>query len=256
MSDDCYWHHGTSAEKRYPCFDGKHTVCPLCCVEKCPVETPKWFGACTAAGHPTWSRPTIPVPRKLVCLESAWDDRVFQHLSVQGFFNALAPLIHPPLKIAYRFIESTQHLTFYTRKPDGLLWSDLEAWDAPVFYLAFHGAPGKVFATLEQIGSEVLYEAFEGFGEHKNLVYFGACSVLGKNSGMKFGKKFLEVSKTRAVIGYSRDIGWMDSLAVDLLFLYRFYTHPDPWDHLLEIFNSVKQDFGPAERMGYTLIQS
>jgi hypothetical protein len=40
-----------------------------------------------------------------------------------------------------------------------------------------------------------------------------------------------------------------------LLFLYRFYTHPDPWGHLTEIFNSVKQDFGPAERMGYTLIQ-
>jgi hypothetical protein len=42
---------------------------------------------------------------------------------------------------------------------------------------------------------------------------------------------------------------------VDLLFLYRFYTHPDPWGHLEEIFHSVRQDFGPAEKMGYTLIQ-
>ncbi len=72
---------------------------------------------------------------------------------------------------------------------------------------------------------------------------------------MKFGKKFLKISKTRAIIGYRKDIGWMDSLTVDLLFLYRFYTHADPWSHLSEIFLSVKQDFGPAERMGYTLIQ-
>jgi len=49
MSDDCYWKHGAPMEKRCPRFDGKHTVCPQCCVEKCPVETPKWFGACTAA---------------------------------------------------------------------------------------------------------------------------------------------------------------------------------------------------------------
>jgi hypothetical protein len=47
----------------------------------------------------------------------------------------------------------------------------------------------------------------------------------------------------------------MDSLAVNLLFLYRFYTHADPWGHLSEILNSIKQDLGPAERMGYTLIQ-
>ncbi len=79
--------------------------------------------------------------------------------------------------------------------------------------------------------------------------------MLGKASGLKFGKKFLKISKTRAIIGYGRDVGWMDSLAVDLLFLYRFYTDPDPWGQLTEIFNSVKQDFGPAERMGYTLIQ-
>ena len=98
MSDDCYWQHGTPAEKRFPCFDGKNTVCPLCCVEKCPVETPKWFGACTAAGHPTWSKQTIPVPRKLVCLESSWDDRVFQHLSVQGF--------GPAEQMGYSFIQS------------------------------------------------------------------------------------------------------------------------------------------------------
>ena len=34
MSDDCYWRHGTPGEKRYPCFDGKNIVCPLCCVEQ------------------------------------------------------------------------------------------------------------------------------------------------------------------------------------------------------------------------------
>lgn len=75
MSADCYWQHGTAAEKQYPCFDGKNTVCPLCCVEKCPVETSKRFGACTAAGHPTWSRQTIPVPRQDYMVEEGLPEK-------------------------------------------------------------------------------------------------------------------------------------------------------------------------------------
>ena len=46
----------------------------------------------------------------------------------------------------------------------------------------------------------------------------------------------------------------MDSLVVDLLFLYRFYSHKDPWKALPEVFASVKRDFRPARKMGYTLV--
>src|SRR5205814_1404679 len=87
---DCYWQHGAAPEQKYPCIDGRSTVCPRCCVERCPVETPELFSACAAAGHPTWPNVGRAVPRKLVCLESSWDETIFGATSVKGFFDSLA----------------------------------------------------------------------------------------------------------------------------------------------------------------------
>ncbi|HNT76151.1 MAG TPA: hypothetical protein PKH77_14140 [Anaerolineae bacterium] len=256
MTNTCYWNHEKLAKTQYTCMDGENVVCPYCCVEKCPVETPQWFAACAAAGHPTWPSQSASVPRELVCLEAYWNDEVFRTLSVKGFFDSLAPLITPPLKIAHRYVESAEHLDYYTRKPDGLLWTDQEARDVPIFYLAFHGSPGTVYSALDAIGPDKLCEAFRDYGEYDNLVYFGACSVFADAAGEKFAKKFLKASQTRAVIGYTTNVDWINSLVIDMLFLYRFYTDDDPWNNLADIFNSVLQDFAPAKPMGYTLIQA
>lgn len=254
MAKDCYWQHGTPPARRYPCFDGTSTVCPRCCVERCPVESPELFAACAAAGHPTWPAAGSPIPRKLVCLESAWDDRVFHPTSVRGFLEALGPLIRPPLRVAHRFIESARHLAHTARQPGGAFWTDPHAWDTPVFYMAFHGAPGTVTAALEPIDTGVLCEAFVGYGGYDCLFYFSACGVLRGLEGRRFARELLAASGVRAVIGYTADVNWMDSLAADLLFLYRFYSHADPWHALPDVFASVKRDFKPARKMGYTLV--
>lgn len=255
MDNDCYWKHEGSKENHYYCLDGENMVCPQCCVECCPVETPDWFAECSEAGHPTWPSVAHTVPRKLVCLESSWDDRVFHNLSVRGFFEALRPLTSPPLQVAHRFIESLKHLAYYTRKPDGLLWTDPVSWDCPVFYLAFHGSPGSVQTTLEGIGTIALCDSFKDYGVYPNLIYLGSCSVLAGKTGERFGRDLLETSGSNAVVGYTTNVGWIDSLVVDTLFLYRFYTNKDPWGNLPDIFASVLNDFTPAQKMGYTLLE-
>ena len=251
---DCYWKHGATRAQRFICLDGESEVCPRCCVEHCPSETPEWFADCSLSGHPTWPSRNSDVPRKLVCLESSWDDRIFQTLSVKGFFESLGPLIQPPLKVAHRFIESLKHLSQYTKKPGGLLWTDPVAYDAPVICLAFHGAPGAVYTDLERIGPRGLCDAFEGYGFLPTIIYLGSCSVLKGDMGKKLGKDLLESSEAKALLGYTTDVDWMNSLIVDMLFLQRFYTHNDPWNNLEEIYNSILKDFGPAEKMGYTLV--
>jgi len=256
MTDDCYWEHGTAKERLYLCLDGESMVCPRCCVECCPAETPDWFARCAAGGHPPWPSVSYAVPRKLVCLESSWDDRVFKNLSVRGFFDSLKPLFHPPLQVEHRLIESAKHLAYYLRRPDGVLWVDPSAWDVPVFYLSFHGTPGGVESVLERIGPNELCEAFAGYGAYPNLIYFGSCNVLEGAKGKKFASDLLSASGSRAVIGYKKSINWMDSLAIDLLFLYRFYTSLHTWNKLSEIVESVKRDFKPAREMGYTIVQA
>jgi len=68
----------------------------------------------------------MKAPPKLVCLESYWNERMFQTFSVKGFFEAMAPLVHPPLVVAHRFVESEGGLEYYTKRPGGVMWRQKE----------------------------------------------------------------------------------------------------------------------------------
>lgn len=197
----------------------------------------------------------MKAPAKLVCLESYWNEKLFQTFSVKGFFEAMAPLVHPPLTVAHRFIESEGALEYYAKR-GGVMWRQSEVFDAPVFYLAFHGSPGAVKSVLGRIGEDRLCEAFAGYGQggYANLVYFAACNVLCGKQGETFARRFLEATGVRAVVGYTTTVDWMASLVADMLFLHRFYSDPSPWRNLRRIFASVHRDYPRARRLGHTLI--
>jgi len=196
----------------------------------------------------------MKAPAKLVCLEAYWNEKLFQTFSVKGFFEAMAPLLHPPLTVAHRYVESEAGLAYYTKRPDGLMWRSKELFDTPIYYLAFHGKPGAVSPLLGRIEAERLCEAFAGYGGYRNLVYFACCNVLRGEKGRRFARRFLKVSGVRAVIGYSKTVDWMASLVADMLFLHRFYRDPSPWRNLRRIFNSVSRDYPAARRLGHTLV--
>jgi hypothetical protein len=196
----------------------------------------------------------VKAPAKLVCLETYWNEKMFQSFSVKGFFEAMAPLLHPPLTVAHRFVESEGGLAYYTKRPGGVMWRQSELFDAPIFYLAFHGRPAAVTSTLGRISGERLCEAFAGYGSYKNLVYFAACSVLRGQRGREFARDFLKATGVRAVIGYTTRVDWMASLVADMLFLHRFYSDPSPWHNLRRIFNSVQRDYRKASALGHLLI--
>jgi hypothetical protein len=175
---------------------------------------------------------------------------------VKGFFEAMAPLIRPPLTLAHRFVESEAGLAYYTKRPDGLMWRSKELFDTPVYYLAFHGRPGAITAVIGRIEAQRLCEAFAGYGDdgYRNLAYFACCSVLRGKKGRVFARDFLKSSGMKAVIGYAARVDWMASLVADLLFLHRFYRDPAPWRNLRRIFNSVQRDYPAARRLGHTLV--
>src|SRR5262245_41780150 len=166
----------------------------------------------------------------------------------------MGPLLDPPLTVAHRFVESEAGLAYYAKRPGGVMWRRRELFDAPVFYLAFHGRPGGFSSTLGRIEAERLCEAFAGYGGYRNLVYFAACSVLRGERRRRFARQFLEASGTRAVIGYTTPVSRMASLVADLLFLHRFYSDPSPWRNLRRIYASVLRDYPRARALGYTLV--
>jgi hypothetical protein len=269
VTTKCYYEHSSAAADRFACFDGENIVCPRCCLESCPSEEPDWFAQCQAAGRPTWpptmrklasqeaSSPEAGIAHKLVCLETYWDDseaRLFSSTSVRSFLDGLSSLFDPQIRLAHRFVESMAQLSSYTARPDGLLWQDEDVYDTPVYYLSFHGSPGTVYSALDELGTKSLCQAFAGWGQkHTNLIYFGACSVFAGRTGRKFARDFLAASGCHAIIGYTTDVDWMDSLLTDLLFLYRFYSDTDPWGHIRSIHKSVLADYAPAQQLGYEL---
>jgi hypothetical protein len=197
----------------------------------------------------------LKAPAKLVCLETYWNEKLFQSFSVRPFFEAMAPLLDPPLMVAHRFVESAPGLAYYTKRPNGVMWRQAELFDAPIFYLAFHGKPGTVISLTGDIGAQPIIEAFQGYGHgYKNLVYFAACSMLRGAHGERFAKTFLKQTGVRAVIGYTTRVAWMASLVADMLFLHRFYSDPSPWRNLGRIFASVQRDYPRAQRLGHTLV--
>jgi len=171
-------------------------------------------------------------PPKIVCLESYWNERLFQTFSVKGFLESMAPLLHPPLTVAHRFVDSHEGIAYYLRRPGGVMWRQKELFDAPIYYLAFHGRPAAVTPALGRVTGEQL---------------------CGKR-GAAFARQFLKATGVRAVIGYGTPVGWMASLACDLLFLHRFYSDPAPWKNLRRIFNSVHRDYPVARRLKHMLI--
>jgi hypothetical protein len=198
----------------------------------------------------------VKAPRKIVCLESYWNEELFQHFSVKGFLDGLAPLVHPPLTVAHRFVDSAAGFAYYLRRPDGVMWRQKSLFDAPVFYLAFHGGPGSVRGVAERIEGEALIDAFAGYGKggYRNLVYFAACNVFRGKRGLAFARRFVRETGVEAVLGYATPVSWMASLVCDLLFLHRFYSDPAPWKNLRRICNSVHRDYPAARRLKHLLI--
>src|SRR5205085_12586960 len=135
----------------------------------------------------------VKAPRKLVCLVSYWDEQMFQHFSVKPFLEGMAPLVQPPLTVAHRFVDSGAGLAYYLRRPGGLMWRQKELFDAPVYYLAFHGRAGSVRAVAEQISGDQLIEAFGGYGGggYRNLVFFAPCNVFRGQRGLDFARRFI-----------------------------------------------------------------
>jgi hypothetical protein len=198
----------------------------------------------------------MKAPRKIVCLESYWNEQLFEDFSVKRFLEGMAPLVSPPLTVAHRFVDSRAGFAYYLSRPGGVMWRQKELFDAPVYYLAFHGRAASVRAVAEHIDGEQLIEAFAGYGEggYRNLVYFAACNVFRGKRGLAFARRFVRETGVQAVLGYATPVGWMASLVCDLLFLHRFYGDPAPWKNLRRIFSSVHRDYPAARRLGHVLV--
>lgn len=89
----------------------------------------------------------------------------------------------------------------------------------PVLYVAAHGSKNAVNMGFQKRG-EVSLDDMSGWltrSCHDRVIYFGSCSVLSTKPGVL--KAFVKATGARAVIGYRKDINWLDSAAFECMLL-------------------------------------
>lgn len=251
MTDPCYWKNGHgAAAPTFPCYVDREPVCARCCVEHCRTEEPDTFATCQAAGHPTW--PTgCHAPRRLIAVEGYWDDEsVFDRTSVGPFLQGLTGLV-PGLQIVFRRADTVTELR---RLLKTVIPKDQGACDTPVYYFAFHGAPGELdLGHRRGISTEQLGACFADHPEGARLLYFSSCSTFAEEAGEQRADALLRASKSRAVVGYREEVDWADSMLIDLRFLHAFFNHSDPWSDLRGIERDVRTNFLITRKLGWMM---
>lgn len=147
-------------------------------------------------------------PKHIFCIEGDWEADLNRTATVQPVLRLLD--INAGVKFIYRDCSTIEEMEYLIDK-----WRQKGYAPYKILYLAFHGSKQEILIdsrhkmTLEQLGERLACRC------QSRLIYFGACSVL--NVDTRVIKRFLEATKAKAVCGYTTDVDWMKSTALDLI---------------------------------------
>ncbi len=154
---------------------------------------------------------------KILCLEGEWVADIRSEESVKPLLQILQR--RGEIKYIYRRCGTRGEFAYYLQQKKYYR-------DYQIVYLSFHGARGKLkISPQEVITLPEIADLAHGAFKNK-LVYFGSCKTLKAVDEQL--KDFLKKTGAAAVAGYTKDVGWLESSAFELLFLYwaAYYKKP------------------------------
>ncbi len=154
---------------------------------------------------------------KILCLEGEWSADIRSEESVKPLLQTLH--WRGEIKYIYRRCGTKSEFAYYLRQKKYYR-------DCQIVYLSFHGARGKLKISPEEVITLAeIADLAQGAFKNK-LVYFGSCKTLKAVDEQL--TEFLKRTGAAAVAGYTKDVGWVESSAFELLFLYwaAYYKKP------------------------------
>lgn len=153
-----------------------------------------------------------PRPCFLV-LEAYWSDKLTARDSVQPFLKGLCDLNR--WELHYRTFDSGNDLVLWIHQFNQLRRPGQEK----IVYVAGHGSKGVIATVEERIPLRSLVAALL---PAKNLVglHLGACSV----GQPRFLQELIKKTALRWVAAYDREVPWLESTMLDLLFWSWIYA--------------------------------
>ena len=148
----------------------------------------------------------------IYCIEGAWPER--HEMSARPLLEMLAdyheiPTVHRIATNGKSFIERLQR------------WA-IEDMTFAILYLWYHGSPGEVSPSGDDtVTLDVIGEALKGHCANC-LIHFGTCETLKFDPKEPEGvDSFLERTGAIAVSGYTKEVGWIEPIALELQYLDR-----------------------------------
>jgi len=154
------------------------------------------------------------MPNRIYCLETKW------------YGTRDTTTVEPALDLLHKYSRvSYLHFTVATRAE---LELRLEEWVGgprthPILYLGFHGERGRInLETGEEFSLDDLSEILDG-ACNKRVIHFGSCSTLAGSSERL--RAFRERTGAVALLGYGKNVDWLDAIAFEVLLLGRLQEY-------------------------------
>jgi len=145
--------------------------------------------------------------KNIACLESFWSYNIEKRLSVLPILELLER--RNGTRSVFLTCNTTEELKFNL---DILK----RATGYGILFLAFHGYPGGIYLPDLEIDMESIAK-FMGRSFRNRIVFFDGCRTLNVKKDRIMD--FISVTGVKMVMGYKRDVDWLDSAALDLLVL-------------------------------------
>jgi len=148
--------------------------------------------------------------KKIACLETLWEEDLEE--------DRLSVL--PMLKLLARRGIKFTHLTCNTKDELAYNLNKLSNFDTKaeygILYLAFHGYPAHICLD-DGSNIHILDDLAPLMGKNfaKWVIHFGTCSTI--NTEKSIISAFINSTETSMVIGYTQDVDWIETAALDLI---------------------------------------
>lgn len=149
--------------------------------------------------------------KHIFCLEGDWND----NLKIKSSILPALELLQVNANIESVYKTCSTKAEFFSRIHQ-LLSNKTKYGKFQIIYLAFHGFKGGIqISNDEEITLEEFAQEFEGKLENK-MIHFGSCSTLKTNEDEI--SNFLKKTNALAISGYQKNIDFISSTVVDILF--------------------------------------
>jgi hypothetical protein len=169
--------------------------------------------------------------KNIACVESLWDGNIESRLSVVPLLELASRV--DEIRFSYLTCNTEEELEYNLNK-----FKHRRGYG--ILYLSFHGRPGELVldgrasVEIEKLGQ------YMGDGFANWVVHFGSCTTTKVPTARI--SRFIATTRVSIVLGYRKDVDWIDSAAIDLLLFDRLqeYTHMHRfWEQFKERYGDL-----------------